>query len=356
MATGRSAGTGAGSGGGTGGGPEVVTADGAGHLDEFAAIARLFAPLAQAPGAFGLTDDAALAPVPPPGSDTLASLDTLVEGVHYLPGDPPGDVARKLVRVNLSDLAAKGARPGWALLSCAFGPACDAGWITAFAHGLGEDLARFGLALMGGDTVRTPGPATFSLAIHGPVRAGRMLRRAGAQPGDGLYVTGTLGDAALGLAVARGDIAEVALGIRDPLVARYRVPRPRVDFGARLAGFAHAAMDISDGLFADLRHLASASGLAAVVEGARVPVSSPARRLLKRFEPHDRWRWIAAGDDYEILFAAPPDAADAIAEAAGGTDTAVTRIGRFRSGPAGEVLLAEDESEGPAPAIGFRHF
>ena len=325
--------------------------------EEFALISRLFAPLARDPGALGLADDAAILPPAPDGYDTVVTVDTVVEGVHFLADDPPGTVAAKLVRVNVSDLAAKGAVPAAAFLAAAFPRRWKAAAIEAFAEGLGRDLEDFSLSLLGGDTVTTPGPATFTLTAIGHVRAGRMVRRSGARPGDGVYVTGTIGDAALGLRILRGEMGDVPLGRRTPLVERYRVPHPRAAFGARLPEFATAALDVSDGLVADLGHLARASGVVATIEAGRVPLSKSAARFAGR----DQAVFLAllgGGDDYEIVFAAPPDAADAIAAASGATDTPVTRIGRIEA-PDGGVPVRVTGADGDVlrmPSSGYSHF
>src|ERR1041385_5136785 len=195
---------------------------------EDALIARYFKPLATDPGAFDLTDDAAL--VKSSADDIVVTTDAIVEGVHFLPDDPPDTVARKALRVNLSDLAAKGAEPAGFVLTLAL-RAVDDAWLAPFARALGEDAASFRCPLLGGDTVSTPGPLTVSITAFGRVLPGRMIRRAGAEPGDRVVVTGTIGDAALGLDVLKGGELARALaaeaGGRDALVARYRRPPPR---------------------------------------------------------------------------------------------------------------------------------
>lgn len=324
---------------------------------EFALIARLFAPLARDPGAFALADDAALLPPPPADRQTVVTADTLVEGVHFLPDDPPETVAAKLVAVNVSDLAAKGAVPAVCLLAAAFPRGCAPGWIEAFARGLEGSLDEFGLSLLGGDTVTTPGPATFTLTATGHVAQGGMVGRAGGVPGDGIYVTGTIGDAALGLRILRGELGDVPLGRRTPLIARYRVPQPRAAFGARLPGIAHAALDVSDGLVADLGHMARASGVAVDVEAARVPLSASAARFAAK-DDSLRLALLGGGDDYEIAFAAPAGAAAAIAQASGDTDTPVTRIGRVVEAGTREPVRVLDADGTPLEVgvAGYSHF
>ncbi len=226
---------------------------------EFQRIARHFAPLA-GEGALGLTDDAAvLASIP---GQLVVSADAMVEGVHFPAGEAPDLVARKLLRTNRSELAAMGARPLGYLLTVAVPRNTDEAWFAGFAAGLAADQAEFGLRLLGGDSTSTPGPVTVSLTILGTAHA--VLRRAGAREGDDVWVSGTIGDAALGLLALSGEVA-------DPdgfLVGRYRLPQPRLELGRRLVGIAHAAMDVSDGLVQDLGHLCRAAGLGAVVEAA----------------------------------------------------------------------------------------
>ena len=242
-------------------------------------IARYFRPVATAPGALGLVDDAAV--LQGQGDDLVVTTDAIVEGVHFLNDDPPDTVARKALRVNLSDLAAKGAAPAGFVLTLALREVRET-WLAPFAQALGEDVAQFGCPLLGGDTVSTPGPLMISITAFGRVPPGTMVRRDGAKPGDHLVVTGTIGDAALGLDVLKGGAA--ALGsdahARDILVSRYRVPQPRVALARAVREHASAAMDVSDGLMGDLAKLCAASGVSAVGNAGALPLSAPARALL----------------------------------------------------------------------------
>lgn len=323
--------------------------------DEFSLIEKLFAPLAaEAPGALGLTDDAAFF-VPTPGMETVLTVDAIVEGVHFLPDDPAESVARKLLRVNISDLAAKGAIPRGYLLVTSWRPDTPLPWMEAFADGLRKDQALFGLSLWGGDTVSTPGPLSFSLTAIGEVPYGGMIRRSGAKAGDGLYVTGTLGDGALGLEAARGALG--ALGREDitALAERYRHPEPRLTVGLRLRGLARAALDVSDGLMADLGHLCAASGVGARVEVATLPLSGAAGRALNA-DPSLMETILGGGDDYEILFAAPPARADEIARIASETGVRITRIGGVGDAGEGVDAVTPDGRPVPLKRLGFRHF
>lgn len=271
--------------------------------DEFEQIARLFRPLTKgAPEAFDLLDDAAAIPARP-GFDLVVTKDAMVEGVHFLPGDPPDLVAGKLLRVNLSDLAAKGAEPYGYFLATAWPPAF--GWERRrkFAAGLAADGDRFGLVLLGGDTVSTPGPLTLSLTLLGWVPAGRMIRRGGARPGDLLMVSGTIGDGWLGLQVARGELVDPA----GDLATRYRSPTPRLDLREPLRAGARAAADVSDGLIADALHIAQASGVSVRLDLEQVPLSDAARLWLadQDDEAVALKALASGGDDYEIVCAGP---------------------------------------------------
>ena len=320
----------------------------AGPPAEFALIARHFLPLA-GPGALGLADDAALLD-PPPGRQLVLAADAMVAGVHFLPDDPPETIGRKLLRVNLSDLAAMGAAPLGYLMTTALPRDLPKGWLSGFVAGLAADQARFGLSVLGGDTVSIPGPVSLSLTILGSVAPGTALRRAGARPGDGLWVSGTIGDGALGLRVLQGRLPADAAG---HLARRYRLPEPRLALGAALAGLARAAMDVSDGLVQDCGHLCRASGCGALIEAARIPLS-PAALALVTADPALLPLVLTGGDDYELLFAAPPGAGiEALAAAAG---TPVTRIGEFTEGPA-EVRVMDAEGAPVAlPSGGWSHF
>ncbi|HEX3811057.1 MAG TPA: thiamine-phosphate kinase [Rhizomicrobium sp.] len=331
-----------------------MTSPSSNSLGEFALIAELFAPLSKAaPGAFNLTDDAA-AFTPPPGHDLILTADGLVEGVHFLSDDPPDAIAKKALRVNLSDLAAKGAVPVGYLLTLAVPLRCDVVWLREFAKGLGEDQAQFAIALFGGDTTRTPGPLTISIQAFGLVPTGKMIRRAGAQPGDLVFVTGTIGDSGGGLALLRGETAKLSDEDRNTLIARYRVPQPRVTFGPSLMGLASASIDVSDGLLADLGHIADVSGVHIAVDAANIPRSAALRSLWG--ETNDAIaRAASAGDDYEIAFTAPAAARDTIMAAAMKAGVPVTAIGAVEAGQ-GVTLLDSAGHEIAVARSGYTHF
>jgi thiamine-monophosphate kinase len=313
---------------------------------EFEFIAHRLRPLATAPGALQLLDDAALLE-PRPGTQLVLTKDAMVAGVHFLADDPAGQIAQKLLRVNLSDLAAMGADPIGYLLALARPESIADEWLAAFCAGLAEDNATFGISVLGGDTVSTPGPLTLSLTAIGEVPKGAALLRGGGREGDGIWVSGTLGDAALGLAVLQGAL-EVAEPLRARLIERYRLPRPRLALGRALRGLAHAAIDISDGLLADLGHIVEVSGLGAEVRADLLPMASPAL-------PGAQDAALAGGDDYELLFTAPPSQQAAIEELAERLDLRLTRIGEMKAAPGIRVLDATGAEIHPTRA-GWQHF
>jgi thiamine-monophosphate kinase len=322
-------------------------------LDEFERIARYFAPLA-APEALGLLDDVALIEGPS-GVQYVLKTDAIVEGVHFLPDDPADQVAQKLLRVNLSDLAAKGASPVGYLLTTALPHRCDELWLERFSAGLARDQAEFGIALLGGDSVATPGPITLSLAAVGKVEQGKAILRRGAQPGHDVFVSGTLGDAALGLKVLQGGLAELSETERAHLVDRYRLPRPRLALGLELAGTASAMLDVSDGLVADLDHLCAASAVGAVVEAAALPLSPGATAALAA-EPGLFASVLGGGDDYELLFTAPTASRIALDRLAANTGIAVTRIGRIVDAPRQVRVIDAQGRAVKVASRGYRHF
>lgn len=332
----------------------MTPADPAARPGEFEAIARFFAPLAAGEaGALGLLDDAAVI-APAAGHEFAVTTDMLVAGVHFLADDPPESVARKMLRVNLSDLAAMGATPRAYFLALALPSAVDVAWFEAFSAGLAADQSAFGIALAGGDTTSTPGPLTLALTAIGEVPAGAAIRRSTAAPGEDVWVTGTIGDAALALLVQQGRIEGVDAGDRTALVGRYRLPEPRTRLGPALRGLARSMIDVSDGLLADLGHICETSGVAAEIALADVPLSPAAGRLLSR-DPMLAEAAVTGGDDYELLFTASQTARRDIAEAAGRLRVPVSRIGRTLVGTG--VTLRDPAGRPMAAArSGWRHF
>jgi len=323
------------------------------RLGEFALIERYFRPLATAPGAFGLIDDAA-SYTPSPGEEMVFTVDTIAAGVHFFPEDPPASISRKALRVNLSDLAAKGAKPVGYLLSLALPGDWTEDWVKGFAEGLAQDQAEFGFPLLGGDTTRASGGCTISVTAIGTVPKGGMVLRSGARPGDVIFVSGTIGDAALGLAVRLGTIATTGEVSRH-LTDRYLHPRPRLALAPAIGRFANSAMDVSDGLVGDLAHICDASGIGAVIEAANVPLSDEARVVISR---NDAAMAIALtrGDDYEILATVSPDKASDFAEAAASAGVPVTPVGHMLGKKGKPVVLDRNGEPIELSGLGHEHF
>ena len=323
---------------------------------EFELIERYFAPLAaKAQGTFGLHNDAAVLPVSA-GERLIATVDTMIQGRHFL-DCPPDLVARKLLRVNLSDLAAMGAEAFGYLLASAWPLDIEEEWIARFSEGLAADQDIFGVALYGGDTTGTPGPMTLSLTAFGRVAAGeRVLDRGSVQAGDDFYVTGTIGDAWLGLQALRGALDALDAPSRDALVGRYRLPEPRMAAGRALLteGIARSALDVSDGLAADLGHLLDASGVGAEIDLEAVPVSAAARAALAVLDAPPQ-ALLGGGDDYELLFAAAPDKRSAVAALSQRLGLPVARIGQARR-EEGLIVRRGDGAEVPLEKPGWTHF
>jgi thiamine-monophosphate kinase len=311
---------------------------------EFDLIARYFTGHDRGDGVLlGVGDDAALLAPLAPGEALAVTVDTLVAGVHFDPAGDPAALGHKLLAVNLSDLAAMGAEPLWATLALTL-PTADPTWLEAFSGGLAALAAEHGVALVGGDTTR--GPLTLTLQAAGRVPADRVLRRAGARPGDGIYVTGTLGDAALALR----DPPDLDRGERAALRQRLERPTPRVAAGRALRGLASAAIDISDGLAADLGHVLDASGVGATVTLADLPLTPALARLAAAGD----WQLpLAGGDDYELCFTVPAAQEEAVAAAA--LAVAATRIGTVEAAP-GLRLLAPDGTPYRLARAGYDHF
>jgi thiamine-monophosphate kinase len=319
-------------------------------------ISRYFKPLATDPGAFNLADDAAI--LKASDDDIVVTTDAIVEGVHFLSDDPPDTVARKALRVNLSDLAAKGATPAGFVLTLALRSA-DEAWLTPFARGLGEDAAEFGCPLLGGDTVSTPGPPMISITAFGRVPPGKMVHRSGAKPGDRVVVTGTIGDAALGLDILRGGAVATALAddaaAKAMLVGRYRVPLPRTALAKVVREHANAAMDVSDGLAGDLAKLCAASGVSAAIDAPSIPLSAPAAALLARGAVGIE-AIVSGGDDYEILCAISENRFEAFARAAEVAKVVVTSIGTVIAHTSAPKFLDAQGREIALPRLSYSHF
>jgi thiamine-monophosphate kinase len=322
-------------------------------MNEFALIDRYFRrPVGDKAVRLGIGDDGAVV-APSPGRDLVFSVDMLVEGRHFLAGVDAVKLGHKTLAVSLSDMAAMGARPRWALLAGAL-PDVDEDWLRGFAHGLFALADRFGIALIGGDTTR--GPRNLCLTIVGEVPAGTAMKRSGAMADDDIYVSGTLGDAALALAVLQGS-ARIAAADFARARARLETPEPRVALGERLRGVATAAIDVSDGLTGDLSHiLDSSGGGGAAIDVARIP-RSPCLDAMLGGAARDAGLAciLGGGDDYELCFTAAAASREAIAAIARGVDVPLTRIGSITASPG---LVVCDECGVPLPAIprSFDHF
>lgn len=322
------------------------------------AVIRVLAPLAAGfPGAFGLQDDCALI-TPRPGTELVLKTDPVAEGVHFLADDAPEDVAWKALAVNVSDLAAKAARPLGYLMALSFPEPPAIAWLTRFAAGLAEAQTRFGCHLIGGDTDRRPGPVTITITVIGEVEQGRMIRRGTARVGDALFVSGTLGDAALGLALRKEPALASAWGLSaaevEHLLRRYARPEPRLALAAALRQHASAAMDISDGLAKDLARMCQSSGCAARARLSDLPLSTGAAKALAA-DPGLARHIATGGDDYEVLAAVPPAKASAFRSDAAGAGVAVTEIGAFAAG-AGVVIEGTDGRPLSFDRPGWDHF
>ena len=327
-----------------------------GASGEDSLIARYFKPIATDAGAFALDDDAAV--LKAHGDDIVVTTDAIVEGVHFLPDDPPDTIARKALRVNLSDVAAKGARPAGFVLTLALRSG-DEAWLAAFAKGLGEDAETFDCPLLGGDTVSTPGPLTISITVFGRLPEGKIVHRSGAKPGDRVMVTGTIGDAALGLDILTGGPVAAALSgdptAKELLASRYRVPQPRNDLADAVRSYASASMDVSDGLAGDLTKLCAASGVSATIDAPLVPMSVAAAGLLGRGVVGLE-KLIAGGDDYEILCTVPQAQLTAFTQAAGRAGVAVTEIGVIVAGGDAPRFMDANGSEIVLTRRSYSHF
>lgn len=318
-------------------------------MDEFSRIEAYLAPLATHPGAFSLKDDAACFTVPE-GKKLVVTQDTLVEAVHFIGDEPPAQLAQKALRVNLSDLAAKGAEPFGYFLSLSLPSRCGDAWLEAFCKGLAQDQRRYGITLMGGDSTSNPHAIVLTVTATGTVDS-PMRRRNGAQAGDALYVTGTIGDAALGLQIAQGNLA-----VKEPhaaeLVSRYRLPQPRNAFIRAIRAYASACLDVSDGLLQDLSHICRASGIGAHVQLETIPLSSAARDMGENTQA--LLSLATGGDDYELLFSAPAHCHDALMQEAERCGLRLTAIGQCTDEPC--IALTHNGEAVPLPeTLGYQH-
>ena len=325
------------------------------RASEFELIKRYFSPLARRErGALGLTDDAAHLH-PRAGHEFVVTADAIVEGVHFFNADPPFELAQKALRVNLSDLAAKGAVPRAYMMTVSWPAWVTDSWIASFVKGLASDQDEFGIHLIGGDTVSTSGPLSISITAIGEIQKGAMVKRSGARHGDLLWVSGTIGDAGLGLAVLKGELQGLAPIDVDFLTRRFQVPEPRAGLTTMLRKFAHASIDVSDGLVADVSHMAAASKLGVEIFGDRVPLSPAAKKVLEG-RSFNLEQLVTAGDDYEIAFAASASEKKHILGVARKSGIAVTEIGHFSRKAVGVTFFGANGQALQIARKGFTHF
>jgi len=304
-------------------------------LNEFELIKKYFAPLA-GEGSFDLKDDAALL-IPSPDHELVITQDAVAEGIHFFPDDPPDLIAKKALRVNLSDLAAKGAKPKSFSLALGLGEKCDDVWVEAFAKGLAQDCKAYNLTISGGDTFKTGRGVVISITAIGEVPEGQYVSRLGAKADDAIFVSGTIGDGALGLLARQGIL------VSDLLRDRYLLPQPRVECAELVREFASAAMDISDGLIGDLEKLCRASDVGAEVLAEQVPLSDAAQDVIVH-ESNYLQTALTGGDDYEILLAVPQQNEQALITAAENLDFPLTKIGLITTGEGVKVFDKDGEA------------
>lgn len=324
---------------------------------EFELIDRYLAPLATDAGAAGLKDDAAIVH-PKSRTDIVLTKDALAEGIHFFAEDPPAAIASKALRVNLSDLAAKGAEPFGYLMALALPQDWTVDWLEGFVSGLAADQARYGVTLLGGDTLKASGGLTVSITALGRLPEGAIVRRSGARLGDRILVTGTIGDAALGLALRKdpgqAEAWRLSAVARAHLTARYLMPEPRTAAAQAVRSYAHAALDVSDGLFGDMARMAKASGVAVRLQAAQVPLS-PAAAAVIAVDPAAFELAVCGGDDYEIVAAVPPQNVGAYLVALRDAGLAVTEIGVVEEGE-GVRIIGRDGDPLPIGPSSFHHF
>lgn len=323
------------------------------HLDEFGIIARYFAPLAKNPGALGLKDDAAFLEATP-GRQWVVTKDILTENVHFFSDDEPKLLAKKLLRVNLSDLAAKGATPVGYLLGLVLPKETDENWFSEFSQGLKEDNQEYNISLLGGDTVAHTGALSLSLTAIGEVESGKGLLRKGAKIGDNVYVTGTLGDSALGLQVLTMECEDLPPPACEYLTSRYFLPQPRLEVGLGLYGIATACMDISDGLIQDLGHLCQTSRVGAKIDIGKIPFSPAAKEAIS-YDPERLEAAMTGGDDYELLFTVPPSHEAALIALAAQVNVPITPIGAIVDTP-GVECIGKGSNVVKFASGGYKHF
>ena len=322
-------------------------------MDEFGLIKKYLAPLAKAEGAFALTDDAAVFSCSE-GKEIVVAKDTIVEGVHFLENTKSELIAKKLMRVNLSDMAAMGAVPKYYLLSLCLPKNTKEGWIRNFSNGLKSDQKEFGVTLLGGDTVSHDGKLILTITMIGEVKSGKAIRRNGAKVGDDIYVSGTVGDAAFGLKCLESRIENrESSKLNNKMVDKYLLPQPRISLGQGLSNIANSAIDISDGLLADLEHICDCSGVGALINRCEIPISEGVKQHIDKQDK--LWDLVlAGGDDYELVFTANKKNRLKIRKIADKTGIMVTRVGEITR-KKGLVVLNDDGESIKIKHTGYKH-
>ena len=322
---------------------------------EFELIARYFAPLA-GEGAFGLLDDAAFLAIPE-NKKLVVTQDALAASVHFFADDPPALIAKKALRVNISDLVAKGATPFAYSLALGLGDGWDEQWISEFAKGLSEDQTEFEMMLSGGDTYSAPGATTVSITAFGHIDADNYTSRLGASIGDAIFVTGTIGDAALGLQQKLGAFDARILGKQEKshLLQRYLLPNPSQMMTSVIGEFASASMDISDGLIGDLEKLCDASNVGARIELGKIPISAPAQKVIQLI-PEQLRSVLTGGDDYELLFTVPASKIIEMKAATHLLPISIHKIGVVKDAKDGVELFDDDGSQLSFENTSYKHF
>lgn len=322
-------------------------------LGEFNLIAEYFAPLATTPGALGLLDDGAVLTIHP-DQELITTTDMLISSVHFLENAEPEEIATRLLAVNVSDLAAMGATPMGYLLVTALTAEQDNDWLSRFAQRLKKDQIRFGMVLYGGDTVATPGPLSLTLTAFGTVPKGQALKRSSATIGDQIYVSGTLGDSALGLMALRDELPIIDAAHRDFLINRFQAPQPRVNLGQSMREIARGVADISDGFVADLNHICEASQVGAKVFADDLPLSDAAKAVIA-LEPSYLSTILTGGDDYELVFMAPSESQAQIDQLSTSLDIKLSRIGVITEGK--EISIFDSNQKSMSlDTMGYKHF
>ena len=324
-----------------------------GQLSEFEIIKEFFSPLAENEFSLNLADDVAKLPVDE-GYELVFTKDVCIAGVHFFPEDPPELISRKALRVNLSDLVAKGSQPVGYLIGLGLPEDWDRKWLSQFCNGLRQDQKFFGISLLGGDTVRSPQSLFISITAIGKIQCGLFRKRSTARVGDHIYVTGTIGDSYLGLLAQKRQLTLADESDRSFLVSRYLLPEPRINVISLIQKFANASLDVSDGLIGDLNHMCLASNVGAEINIDSIPISSSALNVLTT-DQYKQTEIFAGGDDYEILFTVPVSKVEKFESTKKNCGFQITNIGRITANKTIQVLDS-DGTNVEFVNTGFKHF